>query len=50
MVYNGTGIESTTVIYNNGSGKLEYSAADNGYYWTSNIAEDMLNRSLFIRN
>ena len=50
MTYNGTGIESTTVIYNDGSGKLEYSAADNGYYWTSDKADDSLNRALFVRN
>ncbi len=50
MVYNGTGLEKTTVIYNNGTGKLEYSAADNGYYWTSYNAEDTINRALFIRN
>ena len=50
MAYNGSGLEKTTVVYNNGSGMLEYSAADNGYYWTSDVADDMLNRSLFVRN
>ena len=49
MKYNGTGVEETVMIYNDGTGKLEYSAADNGYYWTSDKSEDTINKALFVR-
>ncbi len=49
MKYNGTGLEETVMIYNNGTGKLEYSAENNGFYWTSNNSEDTINKALFVR-
>ena len=49
ITFDGTGKETTVVVYNDGTGILEFSQKDNGYYWTSVKPEDAINRSLFVR-